>query len=176
MPNMQEEIPLIEISVADQKLRLTTSAGICDWPIATARNGVGELSGSGCTPRGWHRVVAKIGEGLPLNSVLVGRRPTGEIYTPELAQQYPQRDWILTRILWLQGLEVGKNRFGQVDTMQRYIYIHGVPDSKPMGVPGSSGCINMHNNDLLELFERISVGVKVWIDETSLKAPLQCIK
>lgn len=162
-------LPLIEVSVADQKLRLSTSDGVKEWPIATALNGVGEQQNSNCTPRGWHRVVAKIGAGLATNSVFVGRRPTGEIYSAELALQYPQRDWILTRILWLQGLEIGKNRFGQVDTMRRYIYIHGVPDSKPMGVVGSAGCINMRNNDLLELFELAPAGIKVWIAEAPLR-------
>lgn len=162
-------MPLIEISVADQLLRLTDEVGVRYWPIATAKNGVGEQENSGCTPRGWHRIVAAIGAGQPINSVFVGRRPTGEIYSPELAQQYPNRDWILTRILWLQGLEIGKNRFGNADTMRRYIYIHGVPDSVVMGLPGSQGCINMRNHDLLELFELAMPGTKVWITEGSLE-------
>lgn len=162
-------IPLIEVSVADQLLRFTDAAGVRYWPIATAKNGVGEQINSGCTPRGWHRIVAAIGAGQPTNSVFVGRRPTGEIYSPELAQQHPNRDWILTRILWLQGLEIGKNRFGNVDTMRRYIYIHGVPDTVAMGLPGSQGCINMRNQDLLELFELAAPGTKVWITESSLE-------
>lgn len=162
-------LPLIEISIAEQLLRLTTPDGVYTWPIASARNGAGELQNSGCTPRGWHRIAAAIGQDQPVNAVFVGRRPTGEIYTPELAQQHPQRDWILTRILWLQGLEIGKNRFGDVDTMRRFIYIHGVPDSVQMGLPGSHGCINMRNQDLLELFELAPAGTHVWITEGSLE-------
>jgi lipoprotein-anchoring transpeptidase ErfK/SrfK len=80
---------------------------------------------------------------------------TGEIYSETLAQQYPERDWILTRIIWLQGMESGFNRGGQVDTLSRYIYIHGTPDSEPMGVPKSHGCIRMRNRDLIELFDQI---------------------
>ena len=159
--------PLIEVSIAHQQLRLLTANHCYCFNIATAKNGVGEQQNSGKTPRGWHRIVAAIGAGQPLNSVFVGRRPTGEIYSPELAQQHPTRDWILTRILWLQGLEVGRNRMGKVDSMRRFIYIHGVPDAKPMGVPGSQGCINMHNNDLLRLFELAPPDTKVWIQEES---------
>lgn len=165
---MQPIVPLIEVSLADQRLRLTTASKVQEWAIATAKNGAGELLGSGRTPRGWHRIVAKIGAGAALNSVFVGRRPTGEIYTPQLAQKFPERDWILTRILWLQGLEIGLNRMGNVDTMRRYIYIHGVPDSKQMGIPNSAGCINMRNNDIVELFDLVESGIKVWICEAPL--------
>lgn len=131
------------------------------YSIATAKNGVGEQSGSECTPRGKHIVRAKIGAGLPLNSVFVGRRPTGEIFCPDLRAKFPDRDWILTRILWLSGCEVGFNRLGSVDTMRRYIYIHSTPDSVPMGVPVSHGCILMRGPDLIELFERVPVGTVV---------------
>ena len=163
-------LPLIEVSIAEQRLCLTTKDKQYYWSVATAARGAGEQSGSYRTPRGWHRIVAAIGEGQPLNAVFVGRRPTGEVYTPEMAAQFPQRDWILTRILWLQGLEVGKNRLGSVDTMRRYVYIHGVPDSKPMGIPGSLGCINMRNHDLLELFSLAPAGTHVWITEGCLNA------
>lgn len=98
------------------------------YPISTASNGSGEESGSYCTPAGLHIIRAKIGADLPINSVFVGRRPTGEIYTPELGALAPERDWILSRILWLSGREVGRNRLGSCDTMRRYIYIHGSPD------------------------------------------------
>jgi lipoprotein-anchoring transpeptidase ErfK/SrfK len=134
-------------------------------PVSTALNGAGEQEGSGCTPRGWHTIRARIGENEPINAVFVGRRPTGEIYEPSLAERYPQRDWILSRILWLSGLEVGTNRLGNVDTMRRYIYIHGCPDSEPMGEPRSHGCIRMHNPDLLALFGQVTTGLKVWIHE-----------
>lgn len=159
--------PLIEISIADQVLRFTGAQHCGRYQIGTAKNGAGEEMGSGKTPRGWHRVVAAIGKNAPLNSVFVGRRLTGEIYHPELAKIHPQRDWILTRILWLQGLEVGRNRLGDVDTMRRYIYIHGVPDEKQLGVPGSKGCINMHNQDIVELFSYAPPGTLVWIQQDS---------
>jgi hypothetical protein len=133
------------------------------YVISTARNGAGERKGSFCTPRGQHVVRAKIGAGVPGNTVFVGRRPTGEIYGPELAKRFSGRDWILTRILWLSGCEVGFNRLGDVDTMRRYIYIHGSPDSTAMGTPGSIGCIRMRNSDIVELFDRIPVGTGVSI-------------
>ena len=134
-------------------------------PVSTALNGPGEQEGSGCTPRGWHNIRACIGHGQPVNTVFRGRRPTGEIYTADLAKQFPDKDWILSRILWLSGLEPGKNRLGNVDTMRRYIYIHGTPDSEPMGVAKSHGCIRMHNQDLLTLFDLVEPGLKVFIHE-----------
>lgn len=158
---------LIEISLADQLLRIS-SAGVCHvFPVSTARKGAGEQQGSEKTPRGWHQVRAAIGADAPLNAVFRGRRPTGEIYSPQLAQQQPGRDWILTRILWLQGLETGRNRLGKVDTMRRFIYIHGTPDSEPVGVPGSHGCIRMRNAELLTLFVLAPPGTPVWIQEHS---------
>ena len=129
--------------------------------IATAKNGAGEQFGSECTPRGRHIVRAKIGAGAEHNTVFVGRRPTGEIYRPELKEQFPNRDWILTRILWLSGCEVGFNRLGRVDTMRRYIYIHSTPESVPMGIPVSHGCILMRGPDIIELFDRVPVGTLV---------------
>lgn len=156
----------LEISIAEQQCRLWQKDDcVFSAAVSTALNGAGEQEGSGCTPRGWHTIRAKIGQGLAANSVFVGRRPTGEIFDTSLAERYPQRDWILTRILWLSGLEVGTNRLGNVDTMRRYIYIHGCPDNEPMGVPRSHGCIRMHNPDLLALFDRVKAGLKVWIHE-----------
>ena len=155
---------LIRISIPDQ--RLTLDAGekrLAVYPVSTARNGPGERRGSGCTPRGWHRIRIKIGAGLPPDTVFVGRRPTGEIYGPELAAHHPERGWIPTRILWLTGLEPGRNRGGECDTLRRFIYIHGCPDMAPMGVPLSHGCIRMRNRDLLALFERVSAGDRVLI-------------
>lgn len=154
------------ISLAEQSLSLLEDGRVVRcYPVSTASNGPGELKNSGCTPRGRHIIRARIGAGLPLNAVLVGRRFTGEIYTPALARQYPGRDWILSRILWLSGCEPGRNRLGAVDTMQRYIYIHGTPDSEPMGVPLSHGCIRMRNTDLVELFERVAAGTPVLIED-----------
>lgn len=150
----------IEIDIARQELRLSNGGR---YAVSTARNGVGERNGSFCTPRGRHIVRAKIGAGQPLGAVFVRRRPTGELWSPELDANYPGRDWILTRILWLSGCEVGKNRLGDVDTMRRMIYIHGAPDRVQMGVPGSRGCIRMRNRDVVELFDIVPVGSPVLI-------------
>ena len=133
------------------------------YPVSTGLNGVGELQGSGCTPCGLHRVRLRIGAGCPVGTVFRGRRPTGEVYGPELAAAYPERDWILTRILWLTGCETGRNRGGCVDTLRRFIYIHGCPDSAPMGAPRSHGCIRMRNADLVELFDATPAGTPVEI-------------
>lgn len=154
----------IDVCIATQMLNLIENGTVIQsYPVSTAKNGAGERMGSECTPRGWHKVRAKIGDKQPLNSVFVGRRSTGEIYTPELDQQYPKRDWILTRILWLGGLESGFNRYGAVDSSWRYIYIHGCPDHLLQGKPESHGCIRMHNTDVLNLFNLINVGELVFI-------------
>jgi hypothetical protein len=157
----------IEISIFHQTLTLFDNFGgvKAKYSISTAANGVGCEKDSGCTPLGEHIVRAKIGAGAPLNTVFVGRRPTGEILSAELAAQCPQRDWILTRILWLSGTEVGKNRLGNVDSMQRYIYIHGTPDTEPMGQPCSHGCVRMRNQDVIELFDLVDIGTPVVIVE-----------
>ena len=146
----------IEIDLAEQSLALLEDGrALKRYSVSTAKNGPGEQNDSLCTPRGRHIVRAKIGSGQPSGAVFVRRRPTGEIWTPELHAQYPGRDWILTRILWLSGCERGRNRLGQVDTMRRYIYIHGSPDTAEMGKPGSIGCIRMRSADLIELFDRV---------------------
>lgn len=155
---------MLIVDIARQQLDLLSDGQrVKSYPVSTALKGVGEEKGSYCTPRGLHVVRAKIGAGMAANSVFVGRRPTGEIYTPELGELQPQRDWILSRIIWLSGCERGVNRLGNVDTMQRYIYIHGTPDSEPMGVPRSHGCIRMHNADVIDLFERVAIGEQVEI-------------
>ena len=138
---------------------------LAKYIISTAANGVGCEKNSGCTPLGQHIIRAKIGAGAEPNTVFVGRRPTGEICTPELMEEFPERDWILTRILWLSGKEVGINRLGNVDTMQRYIYIHGTPDSTEMGKIGSHGCVRMRNSEVIELFDLVDVGTPVVIVE-----------
>lgn len=147
----------IEISIPNQTLELFGDAGepLRRYSVSTAAKGAGELNGSNCTPRGRHIVRAKVGAGATVNTVFVRRRPTGEVWSPELAAEFPGRDWILTRILWLSGCEPGINRLGAVDTMRRYIYIHGSPDSVPMGAPGSIGCVRMRNSDIVELFELV---------------------
>ncbi|MDE3021504.1 MAG: L,D-transpeptidase [Pseudomonadota bacterium] len=155
------------ISLARQELILVTEEGgvVGKYLVSTAKAGGGEKSGSGCTPRGLHKVRARIGEGLPENSILVGRRPTGEVYTQDMARQCPGREYILSRILWLSGLEPGINRMGDVDTMRRYIYIHGTPDCEPMGIPASHGCIRMRSADVMLLFDELPVGSLVEISE-----------
>lgn len=154
----------LEISISQQRLSIIDNGQILQrYAVSTAKNGAGERRGSECTPTGWHRVRAKIGAGQPLHAVFVGRRPTGEIYSAELGRRNPRRDWILTRILWLGGLEPGKNRYGDVDTAWRYIYIHGCPDELMNGRPESHGCIRMNNADVLDLFERVEAGMPVFI-------------
>ena len=150
----------IDINISSQELVLIDNNGIViyRYSISSAKNGVGEKSGSNCTPRGKHIIRAKIGAGCVENTVFVGRRPTGEIYSTELKEKFPDRDWILTRILWLSGKEIGFNRLGDVDTMRRYVYIHGSPDSVEMGKPGSIGCIRMRNRDIVQLFDHVEVG------------------
>lgn len=154
----------IQIDIAKQQLTLELAGQSYQYTVSTASAGIGQREGSGCTPLGEHYIRAKIGAAEAVNSVFVGRRPTGEIYTPELAIEHPKRDWILTRILWLCGLEPGFNRLGDVDTFRRYIYIHGTPDSEPMGEPHSHGCIRMRNSDLVELFDRVDAGTRVTIN------------
>lgn len=153
----------ITIHIPTQTLTLFDDSGkaLRSYQVSTGANGVGEENGSFCTPRGRHVIRAKIGAGQPENAVFVKRRPTGEIYTPELGAQQPGRDWILTRILWLSGKERGYNRFGSCDTMRRYIYIHGTPDSVELGKPGSRGCVRMRNSELLELFDKVQTGTEV---------------
>ena len=157
----------IEVSLAAQRLRLLDAAGneLRRYSVSTGAKGAGEQRGSYRTPRGRHVVRAKIGAGAPLNTVFVARRPNGEIYGPALEAERPGHDWILTRILWLSGCEPGFNRLGEVDTMRRYIYLHGCPDSAPMGVAASHGCIRMRNADIVELFDLIPPGTPVDIRE-----------
>ena len=157
----------IHISIARQELALIADDGqlLARYPVSTAARGAGEQRGSNCTPRGRHLIRARIGAGQPQNAVFVGRRPSGEVYTPELAAAFPERDWILTRILWLSGCEIARNRLGPVDTMRRYIYIHGCPDTATLGVPASHGCIRMGNADIVELFELVPAYTPVEISE-----------
>lgn len=155
----------LHISISNQTLSAYEGQKLAfTFSISTALNGAGSEEGSGKTPLGKHYIRAKIGDDLPINSVFVGRRSTGEIYSESLAQQFPNRDWILTRIMWLCGTEVGKNRLGNVDTMSRYIYIHGTPDTEPVGVAKSHGCIRMRNQDVLTLFNWVPKGCPVMIE------------
>jgi len=155
----------LHINLTQQQLSLLDNEQVIEtYSISSALNGVGQQQGSGQTPVGSHYIRAKIGGDARLNSVFVGRRLTGEIYSPLLAQQFPDRDWILSRIMWLCGKEVGRNRLGSVDSMARYIYIHGTPDSEPMGIPKSHGCIRMRNRDIIDVFNWVPVGCPVLLE------------
>ena len=157
----------IEIDLGRQQMGLEDGNGslIRTYAVSTSKYGAGERNGSFCTPRGTHVIRARIGAGQPENTVFVRRRPTGEIWTPELYARFPGRDWILTRILWLSGREPGRNRWGDVDTMRRYIYIHGTHEYAELGKPGSIGCVRMANRDIVELFEMVPAGTAVEIRE-----------
>lgn len=155
----------LRVNVAKQELEVREGDRVLAcFPVSTAANGVGEEDGSERTPRGAHEVREKIGAGAPSGTVFTAREPTGEVFTRELREQHPDRDWILTRILWLSGLEDGRNRGGKVDSHARYIYIHGTPDEEPMGEPRSHGCVRMRNDDVIALFDEVEVGTRVVID------------
>ncbi|HZP13024.1 MAG TPA: L,D-transpeptidase family protein [Nevskiaceae bacterium] len=156
----------MEIDLAAQRLRLLEGARpLREYTVSTAAKGAGEQNGSGKTPRGVHVVRAKIGADCRPGTVFVRRRPTGEIWSSELAQAHPKRDWILSRILWLSGREPGRNRLGAVDTMRRFIYIHGTDDESTIGTPASHGCVRMRNADVIELFDLVAPGTEVLIHE-----------
>lgn len=156
---------LLEIDLKRQRL-FYYEHGRCvrEYWVSTARNGPGEIMNSECTPRGWHAIANKIGDGAPPGAVFVARQWTGEVWSPEFAATQPAgRDWILTRILWLTGLEPGHNAGGERDTHARYIYLHGTPDTVPLGVAGSRGCVRMRNADLITLFDQMAEGDRVFI-------------
>ena len=156
----------IEIDLRRQRLLLWDQGRLVrESPVSTGGNGVGEIGGSGCTPRGRHLIRAKVGDGAPAGMRFVRRRPTGEIWSPELHAKYPGRDWILTRILWLSGTERGRNRLGCVDTFRRYIYLHGTPPTTQLGVPGSKGCVRMADTDIIGLYDLLPVGTEVELHE-----------
>lgn len=157
---------ILYISITQQEMTCFENNELCStYKISTGKNGYGEKKDSGCTPRGWHSVYSIIGLEYPVNSVLVGRVWTGELYSEQLAAQFPERDWILTRIIQLDGLEPGRNKGGNVDTLERYIYIHGTPDSTPLGIPGSKGCIRMNNQDVINLASWINTETLVSIQQ-----------
>lgn len=164
-----KKYPFIQINIQNQELTLYQNPqSHIHYPISTAKNGTGQQQNSGCTPLGTHQICAKFGKDLPINAVFVARKFTGEIYSPDLAKQFPTRDWILSRILWLEGCEAGfnqgENALGCCDSRARFIYIHGTPDSEPMGVPLSHGCIRMRNADIMALFDNVEVGINVYIE------------
>jgi L,D-transpeptidase YbiS len=156
----------IEININDQCLRLFNNNRVeKEYSVSTAKNGTGERMDCECTPRGEHVIAEKIGENCEINTVFISRQPSGETYNSGLRAQYPDRDWILTRILWLKGTEKGRNLGGNVDSYNRFIYIHGSPDDVEMGKPGSRGCVRMRNKDVIELFNCVCVDTKVFIQD-----------
>ena len=162
--NKKTNEKIIDININKQELSLLQGETlIARYPVSTAKNGIGQQNSSECTPSGWHTIRAKIGLDAEVNTVFVGRRNSGEIFSEELRVSNPERDWILTRIMWLSGLESGKNRGREVDTMRRYIYIHGCPDSDSFSKPSSHGCVKMRNKDIIELFDNVEAGTRVLI-------------
>jgi L,D-transpeptidase YbiS len=156
---------MIRVDIANQRLTLTEAdGGTRTYPVSTGKNGIGNKEGSGCTPLGLHRVRLKIGAGAPPGAVFVGRRATGQSFDAELDAREPGRDWMLSRILWLQGMEAGVNRGGAVDTMRRSIYIHGTAEESGIGTACSYGCVRMTNADMIDLFDRVPNGALVQID------------
>lgn len=156
----------IEVNLSWQTLSLMAKDGVIKkYTISSALNGAGEIMDSECTPRGKHVIAEKIGAGCEANTVFVGRQATGELYEPALAEKFPERDWILTRILWLRGIEPGRNQGGNVDSYRRYIYIHGMPDDVDINTCGSRGCIRLRNQDIIDLFDQVEEGAMVTITE-----------
>lgn len=159
----------IDIDTATQTLTLYDGE-VCvrRFEISTGKNGTGQLEGSGCTPLGKHTIAEKFGDDLPHNAVFVARQFTGELYDDALAAAFASRDWILGRILWLsgceQGINLGTDSEGRVvDTKARYIYIHGTPESEPMGVAASHGCVRMRLDELAWLYNQVAIGTAVVI-------------
>jgi len=165
--NKNNSKKIIDIDVNKQKLTLLEGdVVVASYPVSTAKNGIGQKNGSECTPSGWHTIRIKIGVAANENTIFIGRRKSAETFNEKLKQQHPERDWILTRILWLSGLESGKNKGGEVDTLRRYIYIHGCPDSDSFSTPLSHGCVKMRNKDIIELFDNVDTGTRVLIHES----------
>ncbi len=158
----------LRVDLSAQTLSLLHGAWLSrQWPVSTAANGPGEIRGSGCTPRGRHIIRAKIGAGAAAGTVFRARRVAADVplFSAAACAQHPGRDWILSRILWLSGCERGVNRLGCVDTMRRYIYIHGTPHADALGRPASHGCIRMRDADVIELFDLVSIGTEVHLHE-----------
>ncbi|MFC3534027.1 L,D-transpeptidase family protein [Vogesella facilis] len=159
--------PWLEVGVRSQSLVFYDALGVAraHYAISTAKNGVGELANSYQTPRGWHRVCERIGDGVTPGTIIYRRQVTPWKYSPQLHQEYPDKDWILTRILWLCGMEPGKNQGGEVDSYDRAIYIHGAGEHVAFGTPTSRGCVRMRNEDIVELFALTGNGLDVLINE-----------
>jgi L,D-transpeptidase YbiS len=152
---------LLAVDVSTQQMWLADRSGpLRDFSVSTSNKGLGSRMDSWQTPPGWHRVAQRIGRGRPLGSVYSSRRFTGEILPPRMWKGR-EGDKILSRILWLEGLESGTNRGGKVDSRTRYIYIHGTNHEHRLGSPASNGCIRMGNRDIGALFDEVA-GRPVW--------------
>ena len=157
----------IIINIAQQQLKLLdeNSKLISQYPVSTSRYGTGSENGSQKTPLGLHRIKDKLGGAMPVNEVFIGRVPHGNLQEcRERGVELPD-DVIMSRILWLEGMEPGRNQGGYVDTYQRYIYIHGTNHEESIGTPASIGCIRMLNQDIVELYRLVEVGSEVLIEE-----------
>ncbi len=169
-----EQSPWFLVGARTQSMKHFDAWGrlIKEYPVSTAKKGVGEIEHSYQTPRGHHKICEKIGDGLAPRTIISRRQPTEWFYTEELHKEYPKKDWILTRILWLCGQEEGKNKGYNaqgkvVDSYRRYIYIHGAGDHAPFGVaPSSLGCVRMNSEDVIDVFSKAPIGTDVVIDET----------
>jgi hypothetical protein len=152
---------ILTVNIATQSVSLFADGKfVKKYPCSTSRFGIGQAEGSNCTPLGLHRIAEKIGAGAPAGTVFKSREVIGHTSQPEHAAAK-----ITTRILWLEGLEPGLNRDGNVDSLRRYIYIHGTADQDSIGEPDSCGCIHLADEDLIPLFDLLPPGTLVWIAE-----------
>jgi lipoprotein-anchoring transpeptidase ErfK/SrfK len=157
----------IRINVTEQKLYLVDEAGATmrEYPVSTSKYGVGNENGSEKTPLGLHRIKNKIGGAMPANMVFIGREPRGLLEDCISEGVELPEDVITSRIMWLEGMEPGRNQGGYVDTYNRYIYIHGTSEEDKIGTPASIGCIRMRNQDVIDLYRLVEIGTEVLIEE-----------
>ena len=161
------DVNSIKINVTQQQLDLYGDDGklLQQYPVSTSKYGTGNENGSEKTPLGLHRIKDKIGGAMPVNEVFIGRIPHGNLdECKERGVELPD-DVIMSRILWLDGMEPGRNHGSYVDTYQRYIYIHGTNDEANIGKPSSIGCIRMRNEDVVDLYRLVEIGSEVLIEE-----------
>ena len=157
----------IKINVTEQLLSLFDDDGklLHQYPVSTSKYGTGSRNGSEKTPLGLHRIKNKLGGSMPVNEVFIGRVPHGSLEECQQRGVELPDDVIMSRIMWLEGMEPGRNQGGYVDTYQRYIYIHGTNHEDSIGTPSSIGCIRMRNQDVVDLFRQVEIGSEVLIEE-----------
>ena len=152
----------VVISIPEQRMALLEDgAPVATYPVSTSKFGLGDLPGTSWTPLGRLEIAKKIGNGVPSGEAFKNRRPTGEIVPPDA----PGRDIIVTRILWLRGEEPQNAR-----AYSRYIYIHGTPEERNIGLPVSYGCVRMRSRDVIELFNIVGTGAQVKIENAPLES------